>query len=147
MEALVILPRSTSIDWWLSESALLTTFITPFGRYCFQHLPFGISSAPGVVCLMDDVLVIAQKSESPTSSTPLGSSSKQPRASKRPNLPRHHPSDHNCRRHHPSNHNLCRHHANDQNLPRNHQSNWTLPSCVGYLYTTIITEHIATHKF
>ena len=89
---------STSIDWWLSESALLTTFITPFGRYCFQHLPFGISSAPehfqrhmqeilegvqGVVCLMDDVLVIAQKSNSSESPT----SSKQPRASKRPKSP------------------------------------------------------------
>ena len=51
------------------ESRLLTTFITPFGRYCF---PFGISSAPehfqrrmaeilnglsGVVCQMDDVLI------------------------------------------------------------------------------------------
>ena len=112
MEALVILPidhntwegqatsnlMSTSIDWWLSESALLTTFITPFGRYCFQHLPFGISSAPehfqrhmqeilegvqGVVCLMDDVLVIAQKSNSSESPT----SSKQPRASKRPKSP------------------------------------------------------------
>lgn len=28
------------------ESQLLTTFITPFGRYCFLRLPFGISSAP-----------------------------------------------------------------------------------------------------
>jgi len=27
------------------ESALLTTFITPFGRFCFNHLPFGIISA------------------------------------------------------------------------------------------------------
>ena len=25
---------------------LMTTFITPHGRYCFQKLPFGISSAP-----------------------------------------------------------------------------------------------------
>ena len=54
------------------ESRLLTTFITPFGRYCFNKLPFGISSAPehfqrrmsrilsglaGVVCQMDDVLI------------------------------------------------------------------------------------------
>lgn len=55
------------------ESALLTTFITPFGRYHFNRLPFGISSAPehfqnmmvtevtadleGVVCHMDDILV------------------------------------------------------------------------------------------
>ena len=51
------------------ESKPLTTFITPFGRYHFNRLPFGITSAPehfqrrmlhgleGVVCLMDDVLV------------------------------------------------------------------------------------------
>ena len=54
------------------ESRALTTFITPFGRYCFNKLPFGISSAPelfqrrinvileglgGVLCHMDDVLV------------------------------------------------------------------------------------------
>ena len=61
-----------------SESALLTTFITPFGRYCFKRLPFGISSAPevfqrrmseilngieGVVCMMDDVLVFSKDKE------------------------------------------------------------------------------------
>ena len=55
-----------------SESKLLTTFLTPCGRYCFNQLPFGISSAPelfqkkinslltgleGVLCLVDDVLV------------------------------------------------------------------------------------------
>ena len=28
------------------ESSLLTTFITPFGRFCFRRLPFGITSAP-----------------------------------------------------------------------------------------------------
>lgn len=54
------------------ESALLTTFITPFGRYCYQRLPFGISSGPelfqarvskilegqeGVTCMIDDILV------------------------------------------------------------------------------------------
>ena len=54
------------------ESARLTTFITPYGRFCFNRLPFGISSAPelfqrrmstalegleGVVCLMDDILI------------------------------------------------------------------------------------------
>lgn len=57
------------------DSRLLTTFITPFGRYCFNRLCFGISSAPehfqrrmsrilegleGVVCQMDDVLVYAE---------------------------------------------------------------------------------------
>jgi hypothetical protein len=55
-----------------TESRPLTTFTTPFGRYCCNRLPFGISSAseffqklmsetlegfPGVVCHMDDVLV------------------------------------------------------------------------------------------
>ena len=54
------------------ESSRLTTFITPFGQYCFKRLPFGITSAPehfqrrmssilagleGVVCQMDDILV------------------------------------------------------------------------------------------
>ena len=54
------------------DSAPLTTFITPFGRFCFHRLPFGITSAPeyfqrqmsemlkdldGVLCMMDDVLV------------------------------------------------------------------------------------------
>ena len=29
------------------DSQLLTTFITPFGRYAFCRLPFGISSDPG----------------------------------------------------------------------------------------------------
>ena len=53
-------------------SSLLTTFITPFGRYCFRRLPFGISSAPehfqkrmsealngltGTVCVMHDILI------------------------------------------------------------------------------------------
>ena len=54
------------------QSTLLTTFITPFGRFCYNRLPFGISSAPeyyqrmmsqvldglpGVACLMDDVII------------------------------------------------------------------------------------------
>ena len=54
------------------ESKRLTTFITPWGRFCFKRMPFGISSAPeyfqrcmekilggleGVLCLMDDILV------------------------------------------------------------------------------------------
>ena len=54
------------------ESSLLTTFLTPFGRYCFNRMPFGITSAPehfqrrmsdilsglsGAVCLIDDILV------------------------------------------------------------------------------------------
>ena len=28
------------------ESQLLTTFLTPFGRYCYRKLPFGITSGP-----------------------------------------------------------------------------------------------------
>ena len=55
-----------------AESKLLTTFITSYGRFCFNRLPFGITSAPehfqrrmseilqgleGVVCLVDDILV------------------------------------------------------------------------------------------
>ena len=28
------------------ESRLLTTLLTPYGRYCFNKLPFGICSAP-----------------------------------------------------------------------------------------------------
>ena len=31
-----------------NESKLLTTFITPFARFCFNKLPFGISSAPEI---------------------------------------------------------------------------------------------------
>ena len=60
------------------ESQPLTTFLTPFGRYCFNKMPFGISSAPehfqkrmsrilegleGVLCLMDDVLVFGRDKE------------------------------------------------------------------------------------
>ena len=56
------------------ESRLLTTFLTPFGRFCMNRLPFGISSAPeifqcrmskilhdmgGVICHMDDILIHA----------------------------------------------------------------------------------------
>lgn len=55
-----------------SESSKLTTFITPWGRFCFKRVPFGITSAPeifqrkmtellhglpGVKAIMDDVLV------------------------------------------------------------------------------------------
>ena len=57
------------------NSQKLTTFVTPFGRYYFTKMPFGISSAPehfqkrmstilsgldGVLCLMDDILVFAK---------------------------------------------------------------------------------------
>ena len=54
------------------QSSKLTTFITPFGRFCFNRLPFGITSAPehfqrrmseilagleGAVCLVDGIVV------------------------------------------------------------------------------------------
>ena len=60
------------------ESSKLTTFITPFGRFCFNRLPFGISSAPehfqkwiqqvlegstGSLCQMDDILVHGKSDE------------------------------------------------------------------------------------
>lgn len=60
----------------LSESCQeLTTFITPFGRYCYRRLPFGITSAPevfqrqmswilegleGCVNMVDDILVFGR---------------------------------------------------------------------------------------
>jgi hypothetical protein len=60
------------------ESARLTTFITPFGRFCFHRLPFGITSAPehfqrrmeeilqgleGVICRIDDTLIHGRSQE------------------------------------------------------------------------------------
>ena len=60
------------------ESAKLTTFITPFGRYYYKRLPMGISSAPehymrrmaqltdslpGTLCLMDDTCVVGATQE------------------------------------------------------------------------------------
>ena len=54
------------------ESRLLTTFITPFGCYCYNRVPFGLVSAgdifqrrmrdildglDGVICHMDDLLI------------------------------------------------------------------------------------------
>ena len=60
------------------DSARLTTFISPFGRYYFNSLPFGITSAPehfqrrmqsilegieGVVCHIDDILVYGRDQE------------------------------------------------------------------------------------
>ena len=60
------------------DSVELTTFMTPFGRYAYNRLPFGISSAPeyfqrqissilvgleGVVCQMDDIVVFGSTAE------------------------------------------------------------------------------------
>ena len=72
---------ATSGFWQLSlddATAKLTAFMTPFGRYFFRCLPFGISLAPevfhrtmenifgdtdGVKCYMDDILVHADGME------------------------------------------------------------------------------------
>ena len=63
------------------SSKLLTTFITPWGRYCYTPLPFGISSAPqhfqksmqriledlpGVECQMDDKIVYGRTKQNTT---------------------------------------------------------------------------------
>ena len=40
------------------ESQLLTSFVTPFGRYCYTRVPFGITSGPEVY---EDV--IAEKTQ------------------------------------------------------------------------------------
>ena len=60
------------------NSELLTTFITPWARYSYRRLPFGISSAPenfqkimqqilaeleGVECQIDDILVYGNTHE------------------------------------------------------------------------------------
>lgn len=60
------------------EAKLLTTFITPFGRYCFNRMPFGIKTAPehferkmqcilegvnGSVSLIDDILIHGKTQE------------------------------------------------------------------------------------
>ena len=60
------------------NSSSLTTFITPFGRFRFRRLPFGITSAPevfqlqmeklldslpGVIIIMDDILVYGTTKE------------------------------------------------------------------------------------
>jgi hypothetical protein len=63
----------------LSEASQpLTTFITPFGRYCYNRLPFGLTSAPeyyqrriteivgdieGVVVRIDDIIVAGSTEE------------------------------------------------------------------------------------
>ena len=80
--AKVFLKLDANFGFWqisLSpESIPLTTFITPFGRYSFKRLPFGITSAPehfqrrmyeilgdleGVVCLIDDILIHGKSQE------------------------------------------------------------------------------------
>nr|KAG5701917.1 hypothetical protein BaRGS_014982 [Batillaria attramentaria] len=68
---------ATSGFWQIpldDSTARLTTFITPFGRYFYRRLPFGVSSAPeifqrtmetilevidNVICYYDDILVFS----------------------------------------------------------------------------------------
>nr|XP_022311001.1 uncharacterized protein K02A2.6-like [Crassostrea virginica] len=60
------------------DSYKFTTFITPFGRYCYTRLPFGITSAPeifqrrmsdllsdldGVSVIIDDVIIYGESME------------------------------------------------------------------------------------
>ena len=60
------------------KSQDLTTFRTPFGRYCFQRLPFGlcvsqdifqqhmdriIDGLPGCVCIADDIAIVGKTEE------------------------------------------------------------------------------------
>lgn len=60
------------------KAKMLTTFLTPFGRFAFNRLPFGLSSSPelycrivsqildgldGVVCHMDDVCIWGKTAE------------------------------------------------------------------------------------
>ena len=60
------------------DSRLLTTFITPFGRFCFNRMPFGIKSAPehyqkkmsqilegseGHISIIDDMLIRGKTQE------------------------------------------------------------------------------------
>ena len=72
---------ATSGFWQIpldESTAKLTTFITPYGRYFYRRLPFGISSAPeifqrtmetllegqpNVICYFDDILVHSDSHE------------------------------------------------------------------------------------
>ena len=72
---------ATSRFWQIpldDESAKLTTFISPFGRYFYRRLPQGITSAPEIfqrtveeiiageehaVCFFDDILVFSENEE------------------------------------------------------------------------------------
>ena len=73
-EAKVFSKLDANSGFWqipIEKSRHLTTFITPFGHFCFNKMPFGICSTPehfqqrmneildnlpGVLCLMDDII-------------------------------------------------------------------------------------------
>ena len=81
--AKIVSKLDPSCSFWLrklslNNSKLPTTFINPWGRYCYRRLPFAISSAPehfqkimqkilaeleGVECKMDDILVFGDTHE------------------------------------------------------------------------------------
>ena len=80
--AKIVSKLDANCRFWLRKlslnSKLLTTFITPWGRYCYRRLPFAISSTPkhyqkimqkilakleGVECKMDDILVFGDTHE------------------------------------------------------------------------------------
>ena len=50
-----------SNGYWHCEldeaSSLLTTFVTPYGRYRWLRLPFDLEGLKGVVCVADDILI------------------------------------------------------------------------------------------
>ena len=78
-EATTFNKLNTNSGFWQiplsDESKLLTIFITPFEHYCYNKLPFGITSAPehfqrrinslllglqDVLCVMDDIIVFGK---------------------------------------------------------------------------------------
>ena len=80
--ATVFTKLDTNAGFWQiklsEESTLYTTFITPFRRYSFKTLPFGITSATeffqnkmlailtnldGVTCMMDNILIYGHNQE------------------------------------------------------------------------------------
>ena len=84
----IFLKLDANSGFWqigLSEqSSMLTTFIMPFGQFCFSHLPFGITSGheyfqkrmsdilaglEGVINMIDDTLVYGPSRKHPCNIT------------------------------------------------------------------------------